>query len=170
MNECPGSQTKGVYCSCEWLIWRWVSLSPSTHECIRYWWFLGALITHRQLILTRSLPILATHHSFQHPSSHQSHTQGSLASFATQIQILNLFGGDRILYDNLYTVVSNGIKHWFSMLIGTRGGPGWKVEWGYRYWRKKLQSRSCRLSIWSRSPKQISLSISLQNSSLIHPS
>ncbi|PPQ84103.1 hypothetical protein CVT26_013218, partial [Gymnopilus dilepis] len=33
----------------------------------------------------------------------------------------NLFGGDEMLYERLYAVVSHGVKTWFDAFIGTRG-------------------------------------------------
>jgi hypothetical protein len=51
------------------------------------------------------------HHPTQHP----------LIPLATQLHILNLFGGDETPYESLHAVVSCGVKPWFDDFIGARG-------------------------------------------------
>lgn len=41
--------------------------------------------------------------------------------FATQIHVLNLFGGDDTPYESLHAVVSSGVKPWFEAFVGSRG-------------------------------------------------
>ncbi|KZS90334.1 cytoplasmic dynein heavy chain 1 [Sistotremastrum niveocremeum HHB9708] len=43
-------------------------------------------------------------------------------SLATQLQILNLFGGEETPYESLHAVVSSAIKPWFDAFVGARGG------------------------------------------------
>lgn len=45
-----------------------------------------------------------------------------LIPLATQLHILNLFGGDETPYESLHAVVSCGVKPWFDAFVGTRGG------------------------------------------------
>ncbi|KIM86498.1 hypothetical protein PILCRDRAFT_4982 [Piloderma croceum F 1598] len=49
-------------------------------------------------------------------------TLDPLSPLATQLHILNLFGGDETPYESLHAVVSSGIKPWFDAFVGTRGG------------------------------------------------
>ncbi|KAI0318175.1 cytoplasmic dynein heavy chain 1 [Amylostereum chailletii] len=49
-------------------------------------------------------------------------TLDPLAPLATQLHILNLFGGDETPYESLHAVVSNGVKPWFDAFVGARGG------------------------------------------------
>jgi len=46
----------------------------------------------------------------------------SLSPLATQLHILNLFGGDETPYESLHAVVSCGVKPWFDAFVGARGG------------------------------------------------
>ena len=48
-------------------------------------------------------------------------TLDPLSPLATQLHILNLFGGDETPYESLHAVVSSGIKPWFDAFVGTRG-------------------------------------------------
>jgi hypothetical protein len=48
-------------------------------------------------------------------------TLDPLAPLATQLHMLNLFGGDETPYEGLHAVVSSGIKPWFDAFVGTRG-------------------------------------------------
>jgi len=41
---------------------------------------------------------------------------------ATQLHILNLFGGEETPYESLHAVVSCGVKPWFDAFVGARGG------------------------------------------------
>jgi len=45
-----------------------------------------------------------------------------LSPLATQLHILNLFGGDDTPYESLHSLVSCGVKPWFDAFVGTRGG------------------------------------------------
>jgi dynein heavy chain 1 len=49
-------------------------------------------------------------------------TLDPLTPLASQLHILNLFGGDETPYESLHAVVSSGIKPWFDAFVGTRGG------------------------------------------------
>lgn len=40
---------------------------------------------------------------------------------ATQIHVLNLFGGEDTPYESLHAVVSAGVKPWFEAFVGARG-------------------------------------------------
>jgi hypothetical protein len=40
---------------------------------------------------------------------------------ATQVHILNLFGGDDTPYESLHALVSSGVKPWFDAFVGSRG-------------------------------------------------
>ncbi|KII86258.1 hypothetical protein PLICRDRAFT_143847 [Plicaturopsis crispa FD-325 SS-3] len=44
-----------------------------------------------------------------------------LTPLATQLHILNLFGGDETPYESLHAVVSHGMKPWFDAFVGARG-------------------------------------------------
>jgi hypothetical protein len=44
------------------------------------------------------------------------------APLATQIHVLNLFGGDDTPYESLHALVSVGVKPWFEAFAGSRGG------------------------------------------------
>ncbi|OBZ78610.1 Dynein heavy chain, cytoplasmic [Grifola frondosa] len=44
------------------------------------------------------------------------------APLATQLHILNLFGGDETPYESLHAVVSCAMKPWFEAFVGARGG------------------------------------------------
>lgn len=46
----------------------------------------------------------------------------SVTPLATQLHILNLFGGDETPYESLHAVVSNGVKPWFDAFVGARHG------------------------------------------------
>ncbi|KAA1475369.1 cytoplasmic dynein heavy chain 1 [Dentipellis sp. KUC8613] len=48
-------------------------------------------------------------------------TLDPLSPLATQLHILNLFGGDETPYESLHAVVSNGVKPWFDAFVGARG-------------------------------------------------
>ncbi|KIM83063.1 hypothetical protein PILCRDRAFT_7489 [Piloderma croceum F 1598] len=61
-------------------------------------------------------------------------TLDPLSPLATQLHILNLFGGDETPYKSLYAVVSSGIELRFNAFVGTRGRGGWEmriVRWVY---------------------------------------
>jgi hypothetical protein len=45
-----------------------------------------------------------------------------LSPLATQLHVLNLFGGDDTPYESLHAVVSGGVKPWFEAFVGSRGG------------------------------------------------
>ncbi|EIM91855.1 cytoplasmic dynein heavy chain 1 [Stereum hirsutum FP-91666 SS1] len=49
-------------------------------------------------------------------------TLDPLSPLATQIHILNLFGGDETPYESLHAVVRDGVKPWFDAFVGARGG------------------------------------------------
>ena len=49
-------------------------------------------------------------------------TLDPLTPLATQLHILNLFGGDETPYESLHAVVSSGIKPWFDAFVDTCGG------------------------------------------------
>jgi hypothetical protein len=43
------------------------------------------------------------------------------APLATQVHVLNLFGGDETPYESLHALVSSGVKPWFEAFAGSRG-------------------------------------------------
>lgn len=45
-----------------------------------------------------------------------------LQPLATQLHIINLFGGDETPYESLHSLVSCAVKPWFDAFVGTRGG------------------------------------------------
>lgn len=45
-----------------------------------------------------------------------------MTPLATQLHILNLFGGEETPYESLHAVVSCGVKPWFDAFVGARGG------------------------------------------------
>lgn len=45
-----------------------------------------------------------------------------MTPFASQLHIMNLFGGDEMPYESLHAVVSCGVKPWFDAFVGARGG------------------------------------------------
>jgi hypothetical protein len=49
-------------------------------------------------------------------------TLDSVTPLATQLHVLNLFGGDETPYESLHAVVSNGVKPWFEAFVGARHG------------------------------------------------
>ncbi|KAF9235737.1 dynein heavy chain, N-terminal region 1-domain-containing protein [Melanogaster broomeanus] len=49
-------------------------------------------------------------------------TLDPLMPLATQLHMLNLFGGDETPYESLHAVVSCGVKPWFDAFVGARGG------------------------------------------------
>lgn len=51
----------------------------------------------------------------------RSPTLDLVTPLATQLHILNLFGGDETPYESLHAVVSSGIKPWFDAFVGARG-------------------------------------------------
>ncbi|KIM50786.1 hypothetical protein SCLCIDRAFT_1225109 [Scleroderma citrinum Foug A] len=52
----------------------------------------------------------------------RGHALDPLSPLATQLHILNLFGGDETPYESLHAVVSCGVKPWFDAFVGARGG------------------------------------------------
>ncbi|KAF9068581.1 cytoplasmic dynein heavy chain 1 [Rhodocollybia butyracea] len=51
----------------------------------------------------------------------RSATLDPTAPLATQLHLLNLFGGDETPYESLHAVVSCGVKPWFDAFVGARG-------------------------------------------------
>ncbi|KAG6329098.1 hypothetical protein ID866_9991, partial [Astraeus odoratus] len=51
----------------------------------------------------------------------RGHALDPTAPLATQLHILNLFGGDETPYESLHAVVSCGVKPWFDAFVGARG-------------------------------------------------
>jgi len=49
-------------------------------------------------------------------------TLDPVTPLATQLHILNLFGGEETPYESLHAVVSCGVKPWFDAFVGARGG------------------------------------------------
>ncbi|KZT09045.1 uncharacterized protein LAESUDRAFT_696464 [Laetiporus sulphureus 93-53] len=49
-------------------------------------------------------------------------TLDTATPLATQLHILNLFGGDETPYESLHAVVSCAVKPWFEAFVGARGG------------------------------------------------
>lgn len=49
-------------------------------------------------------------------------TLDPMAPMATQLHMLNLFGGEETPYESLHAVVSLAVKPWFEAFVGTRGG------------------------------------------------
>jgi hypothetical protein len=45
----------------------------------------------------------------------------SSSPLATQVHVLNLFGGDETPYESLHALVSSGVKPWFEAFVGSRG-------------------------------------------------
>ncbi|THH27962.1 hypothetical protein EUX98_g6222 [Antrodiella citrinella] len=69
----------------------------------------------------------------QHLTYHPSHVttlaiikRGAIldptSPLASQLHILNLFGGDDTPYESLHAVVSSAVKPWFEAFVGARGG------------------------------------------------
>jgi hypothetical protein len=102
------------------------------------------------------------------------------APLATQVHVLNLFGGDDTPYESLHALVSSGVKPWFDAFVGSRGQgkdgdskmgsssstvfdmPNLTTKQVYRPRRRNLpswSSNSCTCSRTSNSPKHISSSI-----------
>ncbi|THG97891.1 hypothetical protein EW026_g4197 [Hermanssonia centrifuga] len=48
-------------------------------------------------------------------------TLDPLSPLATQLHVLNLFGGDETPYESLHAVVSCAVKPWFEAFVGSRG-------------------------------------------------
>lgn len=48
-------------------------------------------------------------------------TLDSTSPLATQLHVLNLFGGDETPYESLHAVVSCAVKPWFEAFVGARG-------------------------------------------------
>lgn len=48
-------------------------------------------------------------------------TLDPLSPLATQLHILNLFGGDETPYESLHSVVSYAVKPFFEAFVGSRG-------------------------------------------------
>ncbi|GJE97982.1 Dynein heavy chain N-terminala domain-containing protein [Phanerochaete sordida] len=48
-------------------------------------------------------------------------TLDSTSPLATQLHVLNLFGGDETPYESLHAVVSSAVKPWFEAFVGSRG-------------------------------------------------
>lgn len=46
----------------------------------------------------------------------------TLVPLASQLHMLNLFGGEETPYESLHAVVSYAVKPWFDAFVGTRGG------------------------------------------------
>lgn len=46
----------------------------------------------------------------------------TLVPLASQLHVLNLFGGEDTPYESLHAVVSYAVKPWFDAFVGTRGG------------------------------------------------
>lgn len=46
----------------------------------------------------------------------------STTPLATQLHILNLFGGEDTPYESLHSVVSYAVKPWFEAFVGARHG------------------------------------------------
>lgn len=44
-----------------------------------------------------------------------------LIPLATQLHIMNLFGGIETPYEGLHAIVSCGVKPWFDAFVGARG-------------------------------------------------
>ncbi|EPQ61281.1 dynein heavy chain protein 2 [Gloeophyllum trabeum ATCC 11539] len=49
-------------------------------------------------------------------------TLDPLTPLASQLHILNLFGGEDTPYESLHALISNGVKSWFDAFVGARGG------------------------------------------------
>lgn len=45
-----------------------------------------------------------------------------LAPLASQLHMINLFGGEETPYEGLHAVVSYAVKPWFDAFVGTRAG------------------------------------------------
>ncbi|VDB86807.1 unnamed protein product [Peniophora sp. CBMAI 1063] len=66
-------------------------------------------------------------------------TLDSVTPLATQLHILNLFGGDETPYESLHAVVSNGVKPWFDAFVGARhGGKDGDNKMGIPMTKKKF--------------------------------
>ena len=48
-------------------------------------------------------------------------TLDPLSPLATQLHVLNLFGGDETPYESLHSVVSYAVKPFFEAFVGARG-------------------------------------------------
>ncbi|EGN94189.1 hypothetical protein SERLA73DRAFT_97057 [Serpula lacrymans var. lacrymans S7.3] len=66
-------------------------------------------------------------------------TLDPLSPLATQLHILNLFGGDETPYESLHAVVSCGVKPWFDAFVGARGsGKDGDTKMGIPMTKKKF--------------------------------
>ncbi|KDQ51322.1 hypothetical protein JAAARDRAFT_140422 [Jaapia argillacea MUCL 33604] len=67
-------------------------------------------------------------------------TLDPITPLASQLHILNLFGGDETPYESLHAVVSNGVKPWFDAFVGARGGgkDGGDTKMGIPMTKKKF--------------------------------
>ncbi|EMD41483.1 dynein heavy chain protein 2 [Gelatoporia subvermispora B] len=52
----------------------------------------------------------------------RSPTLDATSPLATQLHVLNLFGGDETPYESLHALVSSAVKPWFEAFVGARGG------------------------------------------------
>ncbi|KAI6100746.1 dynein heavy chain, N-terminal region 1-domain-containing protein [Pisolithus croceorrhizus] len=67
------------------------------------------------------------------------HALDPLAPLATQLHILNLFGGEETPYESLHAVVSCGVKPWFDAFVGARGtGKEGDTKMGIPMTKKKF--------------------------------
>ncbi|CAL1696879.1 unnamed protein product [Somion occarium] len=86
----------------------------------------------------------------QHLSYHPTHvttlailkraaTLDPTAPLASQLHILNLFGGDETPYESLHAVVSGAVKPWFEAFVGSRGqGKEGDAKMGIPMTKKKF--------------------------------
>ena len=70
-----------------------------------------------------------TPHLIYHPSHvttlaliKRGQTLDPLTPLASQLHIMNLFGGEETPYEGLHAVVSLGVKPWFDAFVGARSG------------------------------------------------
>ncbi|KAI6118603.1 dynein heavy chain, N-terminal region 1-domain-containing protein [Pisolithus croceorrhizus] len=69
----------------------------------------------------------------------RGHALDPLAPLATQLHILNLFGGEETPYESLHAVVSCGVKPWFDAFVGARGtGKEGDTKMGIPMTKKKF--------------------------------
>jgi hypothetical protein len=87
---------------------------------------------------------------------------------ASQVHVMNLFGGDETPYESLHALVSSGVKPWFEAFVGSRGAgkdvdskmgrfsprSSWALVFTRRQaslrQRRSSQNWSCSFSIYNR--------------------
>jgi hypothetical protein len=76
---------------------------------------------------------------------------------ATQIHVLNLFGGEDTPYESLHAVVSAGVKPWFEAFVGSRGGgkDGDSKMGSFSYDSRRHNSKIHKLNRYSYGKEEV---------------